>query len=69
MDSTSMISEAVSYGDANIVVLELDKKSNNTKFDRLLKLLMDKNYIQPFSNSIVKNKKFDFKTYLKGIDI
>lgn len=67
-DSTSMISEAVSYGEANIVVLPLDSQGDN-KFTRLISFMAKAGYLHIFDGTIQqKNKKIDFLTYVpKGI--
>ena len=68
-DSTSMISEAVSYGKANIVVLPLESKKEN-KFTRFIQVLEKEGYLHIFNGTIEnKNKKIDFRTYLKEVDI
>ncbi len=64
-DSTSMISEAVSYGKANIVVLPLVSKNSN-KFDTLIESLAKENHLHIFDGGIIhKNRKIDFTSYVK----
>jgi len=66
-DSTSMISEAVSYGKSNVVVLPLESKKEN-KFTRFIERLGKEGYLHIFDGSIEnKNKKIDFKTYLEEV--
>jgi len=66
-DSTSMISEAVSYGKSNVVVLPLESKKEN-KFTRFIETLGKEGYLHIFDGSIEnKNKKIDFKTYLEEV--
>jgi mitochondrial fission protein ELM1 len=68
-DSTSMISEAISYGKANIVILPLVFKKPN-KFNRFIDGLEKEGYLHIFNGTIIeKNKKIDFKKYLKRIDV
>jgi len=68
-DSTSMISEAVAYGTANVVVLPLESQKEN-KFTRFIDSLEKEEYLHIFNGSIKnKNKKIDFKTYLKEMNI
>jgi len=68
-DSTSMISEAVSYGKCNVIVLILESKEEN-KFTRFIDTLEKEGYLHVFNGDIKnKNKKIDFKTYLKEVNI
>ena len=68
-DSTSMISEAVSYGRSNVVVLPLESKEEN-KFTRFVGRLEQHGYLHIFDGTIDnKNKKIDFKNYLKGVNL
>ncbi len=67
MDSTSMISEAISYGNAAVIVLPLLAKREN-KFSSLVTSLESEGYLHIFDGTIEqKNRKIDFKQYLKGI--
>ena len=68
-DSTSMISEAISYGKSNVVVLPLERKEEN-KFTRFIDSLEKEGYLHIFNGDINnKNKKIDFKTYLKEVHL
>jgi hypothetical protein len=68
-DSTSMISEAISYGKSNVVVLPLECKEAN-KFTRFTVSLEKEGYLHIFNGDIKnKNKKIDFKTYLKEVHL
>lgn len=68
-DSTSMISEAISYGNANVVALPLMSKQEN-KFDKFISKLETDGYLHIFDGKIInKNKKIDFTQYLKGLDL
>ena len=68
-DSTSMISEAVSYGKANIIVLPLESSQEN-KFERFVQSLEKEGYLHIFDESIEnKNRKIDFRTYIKGLKL
>ena len=68
-DSTSMISEAVSYGKSNVVVLPLESQEEN-KFTRFIDALKKEEYLHIFNGTIKnRNKKIDFKTYLKGLNL
>ena len=63
-DSTSMISEAISYGKSNVVVLPLESKKNN-KFADFIEALSEEGYLHIFDGTIVnKNRKIDFSAYL-----
>ena len=64
-----MISEAVSYGRSNVVVLPLESKEEN-KFTRFVGRLEQDGYLHIFDGTIDnKNKKIDFKNYLKDVDL
>jgi len=66
-DSTSMISEAVSYGEANIVVLPLESQGDN-KFTRLISSMANEGYLHIFDGTIDnKNKKIDFSSYIQKV--
>ena len=68
-DSTSMISEAVSYGQANVVVLPLESKGEN-KFTRFISSLAHGGYLHIFDGTIDhKNKKIDFLTYIQKVSL
>jgi len=68
-DSTSMISEAVSYGKSNVVVLPLENKEEN-KFTRFVNRLEQDGYLHIFDGTIkYRNKKIDFKNYLKDVNL
>jgi mitochondrial fission protein ELM1 len=68
-DSTSMISEAVSYGKANIIVLPLESKKEN-KFERFMQSLEKEGYLYIFDGGIEnRNRKIDFSKYFKGLDL
>ncbi len=68
-DSTSMISEAVSYGQSNVVILPLQSQKEN-KFTRFINTLEKEEYLHIFDGTIKnKNKKIDFKTYLKEVNV
>lgn len=67
MDSTSMISEAISYGHASIEVLPLNSSKSN-KFFTMVHALALKGYVHLFQNTIgTSNKKIDFKAYAQKI--
>lgn len=62
-DSTSMISEAVSYGSANVMVLPLKTEDEN-KFDRLIGTLAEGGYLWVFDGRFQNaNRKIDFSQY------
>jgi len=68
-DSTSMISEAVSYGKSNVVVLPLESKKEN-KFTRFIEMLQKEGYLHIFDGTIKnRNKKIDFRTYLEEVKV
>jgi len=64
-DSTSMISEAVSYGKSNVVVLPLESKRDN-KFTRFVATLQKEGYLDILDGKMQnKNKKIDFSSYIQ----
>ncbi len=68
-DSTSMISEAVSYGKSNVVILPLKSQEEN-KFTRFIDTLEQDGYLHIFNGTIKnKNKKIDFREYLRGLNL
>ena len=68
-DSTSMISEAVSYGKSNVVILPLDNERDN-KFTRLIISMANKGYLHIFDGTIEnKNKKIDFLSYIQKVSL
>jgi len=68
-DSTSMISEAISYGNANVVVLPLEYTQEN-KFTRFTDALAKEGYLHIFDGTIEnKNKKIIFLDYVKKVNI
>jgi mitochondrial fission protein ELM1 len=68
-DSTSMISEAISYGESNVVVLPLESKNDN-KFIRFTDTLEKEGYLHIFDGSIKnQNQKIDFRKYLKEVNV
>jgi len=63
-DSTSMISEAISYGRSSVLVLPLKSKSQN-KFETFMQALEKKGYLHIFNGKIEhKNKKINFLSYV-----
>jgi len=68
-DSTSMISEAVSYGKANVEVLPLQSSKEN-KFDRFIIQLEREGYLHRFDGTVREaNRKIDFRKYLEGMSL
>jgi hypothetical protein len=68
-DSTSMISESISFGEANIFILPLVSKKEN-KFGKFISKLETDGYLHIFDGKIInKNQKIDFTQYLKGLDL
>jgi uncharacterized protein len=67
MDSTSMISEAISYGNAAVIVLPLLVKREN-KFSSLVTSLESEGYLHIFDGTIEqKNRKIDFSSFAKKV--
>ena len=65
IDSTSMISEAISYGNSCVEVLPIDDKKDN-KFYKMTKALETDGFLHIFDGKIADaNKKIDFKSYAK----
>ena len=63
IDSTSMISEAISYGTSCVEILPLDESKNN-KFYTLAHTLENEDYAHIFDDTLGhKSKKIDFKQY------
>lgn len=68
-DSTSMISEAISYGDSNVVILPLLSNKEN-KFTNFISKLQDDGYLHIFNGIIInKNRKIDFSYFVKKVDL
>ncbi len=66
-DSTSMISEAVSYGKSNVVILPLEGKEEN-KFTRFIDTLEKEGYLHIFDGTIKnRNRKIEFTKYIEQI--
>ena len=67
MDSTSMVSEAISYGKSSVIILPLEGKKE-TKFNRFLRGLEKEGYVHIFDGVFKEAKrKLDFKTYTIGL--
>jgi len=67
IDSTSMISEAVSYGNSCVEVLPIDKNVDN-KFYNMTQNLESDGFLHIFDGKIANaNKKIDFKSYAKKV--
>ena len=63
-DSTSMISEAVSWGSANVEVLPLESQGEN-KFTRFATFLEKEGYLHRFDGTFKAcNRKIDFLQYI-----
>jgi mitochondrial fission protein ELM1 len=68
-DSTSMISEAVSFGKASVEVLPLQSSKEN-KFDRFIAQLEREGYLHRFDGTVKEaNRKIDFHDYVKGVSL
>lgn len=66
-DSTSMISEAVSYGRSNIAVLPFEN-DRNTKFSRMIEMLERGGYLSILRKEYMPlNRKIDFSVYAKKV--
>ena len=70
MDSTSMISEAISYGNANVEILPLNDAQDN-KFYAMVENLEKQEFLHIFDGTVAgKNKKIDFGIMAqKGLDL
>lgn len=69
IDSTSMISEAISYGTSCIEILPLSENKNN-KFFTLVQNLENEGYVHLYDGSLGhKNKKIDFKHYAQKVNV
>jgi len=67
IDSTSMISEAISYGDSFVEVLLIDENKNN-KFYKMTKTLENSEFVHIFDGKVSNNnKKIDFQRYAKKV--
>lgn len=66
-DSTTMISEAVSYGKSNVFIIPIKSKTKNDKFDRFCDILVENNAANFFSkNAIPVNKKIFINEIIKS---
>ena len=64
-DSTSMISEAVSFGKSFVEIIKLSEKKPNSKFIKLINNLEDNKNLHIFNGNIkLRGKKIDLKTLL-----
>ena len=64
IDSTSMISEAVSSGKANIIVVPLEAKKKN-KYEKMVQNLQKEGYVHIFDGNVQKaNKKIDLRKFI-----
>lgn len=67
IDSTSMISEAISYGQSNVVVLPM-ASAKESKYIRFVHALAKAGYVSVFDGQRGNSrKKIDFKKYIKSI--
>jgi len=67
IDSTSMISEAISYGAASIEILPLGEAKSN-KFFTMVKHLEEKNYVHLFDGKVAHSKnKVDFNLLVSKV--
>ena len=67
IDSTSMISEAISFGNAFIEILPLEGNLN-TKFYSFVKYLQNNEYVHLFDNTIGNTKvKIDFRQFAEKV--
>jgi len=67
IDSTSMISEAISFGNSYIEVLPIDERKDN-KFYKMTKTLEKNGFLHIFDGKIGNsNKKIDFSRYAKKV--
>ncbi len=67
IDSTSMISEAVSFGDSFVEVLPINNQKEN-KFYKMTKTLETNNFLHIFDGKIAnQNRKINFKKYTKKV--
>jgi len=65
VDSTSMISEAVSFGKSSVEVVLLEKKKKN-KYEKMVKYLQNLGCLHIFDGKVKScNKKIDLKDYVK----
>ena len=64
IDSTSMISEAVSSGSANVVVVPLHATKKN-KYEKMVQNLQKEGYVHIFDGNVQKaNKKIDLRKFV-----
>lgn len=67
-DSTSMISEAVSFGHSNVEILPLTRESRDNKIMRMSEFLENEGYVHIFDGFYGKaNRKFDLVSELKRV--
>ncbi|MFV0481236.1 MAG: ELM1/GtrOC1 family putative glycosyltransferase [Campylobacteraceae bacterium] len=66
-DSTSMISDAVSAGSANVEILKLKTQKKDSKFKRFIDNLISLNTVHIYDGTISnKNTKIDLRKVIKG---
>jgi len=67
IDSTSMISEAISFGNSCVEILPINNEKEN-KFYKMTKTLEKNGFLHIFDGKIKsKNKKIDFSKYAKKV--
>jgi len=67
-DSTSMISEAVSFGRANVEILPLQKIGRSSKMQRMIEPLQREGYLHVYDGSLGScQRKFDLRAALREV--
>lgn len=69
IDSTSMISSAISFGSANICIIPLQTKNTTNKYQRFADNLVAKDYAYYFGKKPKKCKKFDIQKVLEAVKL
>lgn len=67
-DSTSMVSEAVCYGRANVEILPLAKIGKTSKIERMINHLELQGYLHVFNGALLEcHRKFDLQAALREV--
>lgn len=69
IDSTSMISSAISFGGANVCIVPLKTDNKNSKYQRFADNLVQNGYAYYFGENPKKCKKFDILKTLEAVEL
>lgn len=68
-DSTSMLSQAVSWGDAKVHIMSLKSKKNDNKYHRFAQFLAHNSYASWLGEPSLHVRKYDIKNTLQGANL